>query len=35
MPSPDDCFATGQEPRLDNQKNVWLGGRSVIILVGR
>jgi isoamylase len=35
MPSPEDCFPQGTEPRLDNQHNIWLGGRSVMILVGR
>jgi glycogen operon protein len=35
MPEPEDCFATGQEPRLDNQDSIWVGGRSVMILVGK
>jgi isoamylase len=35
MLSPEDCFPQGTEPRLDNQHSVWLGGRSVMILVGR
>jgi glycogen operon protein len=35
MQSPEDCFAAGHEPRLDNQSAIWVGGRSVMILVGR
>jgi len=35
MPAPEDCSPAGQEPRLENQGSVWVGGRSVMILVGR
>jgi glycogen operon protein len=35
MPSPDDIFEPGQEPLIDNQREVLVGPRSIIILVGR
>jgi glycogen operon protein len=33
--APEDSWEPGSEPTLSNQDNVLLGGRSVIILVGR
>jgi glycogen operon protein len=35
MPSPEDIFEPGKEPLIDNQHEVLLGPRSIIILVGR
>ncbi len=35
VPAPGDCYEHGQEPVLDDQKHVIVGGRSVIVLVGR
>jgi isoamylase len=35
VPAPEDCFEHGQEPVLDDQKHVIVGGRSVAVLVGR
>ena len=35
MPSPDDIFEPGDEPLVDNQSEVLVGPRSIIILVGR
>lgn len=36
MPSPDDCYIPGQELPLDaNQTHFIVGGRSIVILVGR
>ena len=33
--SPDDCWEPGSEPLLDNQKEMLMGDRSVVILVGK
>jgi glycogen operon protein len=33
--SPQDCHPTGQEPRLGQQDEITVGGRSVVILVGK
>jgi|SRR5690606_24230446 len=35
MPSPEDIFPTGQEPRLADQTSMLLGPRSVAVLVGK
>jgi glycogen operon protein len=35
MPSPEDIHPPGAEPRLADQKAFLVGGRSVVILVGR
>ena len=35
MPSPEDIFEAGTEPRLDGQDSIIIGARSVIILVGK
>jgi glycogen operon protein len=35
MPSPEDAFDPGSEPELADQAGVIVGGRSVVILVGR
>ncbi|MCK9463557.1 MAG: alpha-amylase family glycosyl hydrolase, partial [Proteobacteria bacterium] len=35
MSSPDDIHPPGKEPRLADQGSVLVGGRSVVILVGR
>jgi isoamylase len=35
MKSPDDIYEQGSEPCLDNQKEIIVGGRSVVVLVGR
>jgi glycogen operon protein len=35
MPSPDDIFEPGEEPLTENQHEVLLGPRSIMILVGR
>lgn len=35
VPSPHDIWDAGSEPLLDDQRGFLLGGRSVIILVGR
>ena len=35
MPSPQDIWEPGAEPSLGNQNNLLLGGRSVVVLVGR
>jgi isoamylase len=32
---PQDSWTPGAEPRLDNQQGIFLGDRSVVILVGR
>jgi glycogen operon protein len=32
---PEDCWPLGEEPLLDNQTRLLVGGRSVVILVGR
>ncbi len=34
-PSPDDIWAPGQEPALENQSGILLGDRSVVVLLGR
>jgi isoamylase len=33
--SPEDCFEPGKEPPLSNPRSLWVGGRSVVILVSR
>lgn len=33
--SPDDSYTPGSEPRLDDQSHILIGGRSVVILVGK
>jgi glycogen operon protein len=33
--APQDCHPTGQEPRLGQQDQITVGGRSVVILVGK
>ncbi|GAA4465385.1 glycogen debranching protein GlgX [Nibrella saemangeumensis] len=35
LPHPADSFEIGAEPLLDQQNTVWVGSRSVVILVGR
>ncbi|MBN1180401.1 MAG: glycogen debranching protein GlgX [Anaerolineae bacterium] len=35
MSAPQDIFAPGKEPVLDDQSHVIVGGRSLVILVGR
>jgi glycogen operon protein len=35
MPSPQDIWALGEEPILEDQQNILLGNHSVVILVGR
>jgi len=35
MPSPEDIFAVGEEPRLENQSGIFVGPRSVVVLVGK
>jgi hypothetical protein len=35
MPSPEDAFDPGSEPELADQAGCIVGGRSVVILVGR
>jgi glycogen operon protein len=35
MPSPQDIWALGDEPVLEEQQNILLGNHSVVILVGR
>lgn len=35
MPSPEDIWEPGSEPALDDQGRVFLGPRSVVILVGK
>jgi isoamylase len=35
MPSPEDAFDPGSEPELADQASCIVGGRSVVILVGR
>lgn len=34
-PAPEDVWDTGHEPILDKQNGILLGGRSVVILVGK
>jgi glycogen operon protein len=33
--SPNDVRSPGQEPLLPNQRHIWIGARSVVVLVGR
>jgi glycogen operon protein len=33
--APSDCFEPGHEPRLDEQDRILVGGRSVVVLVGK
>ena len=33
--APQDCHPAGQEPRLGQQDQITVGGRSVVILVGK
>jgi glycogen operon protein len=33
--APNDCYAAGKEPRLGRQDQLSVGGRSVVILVGK
>lgn len=35
MPAPDDICEPGSEPLTDNQQEVLLGPRSIIVLVGK
>jgi isoamylase len=35
MPSPEDSWAPGSEPRLEDQHGLLVGDRSVVVLVGR
>lgn len=35
MPAGQDIWTPGQEPLLGDQSHVWVGNRSVIVLVGR
>jgi glycogen operon protein len=35
MPAPDDICEPGSEPLTDNQQEVLLGPRSIILLVGK
>jgi isoamylase len=35
MPSPQDIWTPGQEPRLDNQSGLLVGDRSAVVLVGK
>jgi isoamylase len=35
MPSPEDSWAPGSEPRLEHQHGLLVGDRSVVVLVGR
>jgi len=35
MPTPQDIFAPGEETQLDDQTRCLIGGRSVIVLVGK
>lgn len=35
MPSPEDAWIPGDEPRLENQQGLLVGDRSVVVLVGR
>ncbi len=35
MPSPQDIHPPGEEPRLADQGTCLVGGRSVVVLVGR
>ncbi|MCU7936602.1 MAG: glycogen debranching enzyme [Candidatus Thiodiazotropha sp. (ex Dulcina madagascariensis)] len=35
MPSPEDVFEPGSEPELEDQSGCLVGGRAVVVLVGR
>ncbi len=35
VPSPEDVWEPGHEPRLDDQNSLMLGDRSVVILIGK
>jgi glycogen operon protein len=35
VPSPDDIYEPGEEPLIENQQEVLVGPRSIIILVGK
>ena len=35
MPSPEDIYAAGSEPELENQGSVVIGPRSIVILTGK
>jgi glycogen operon protein len=35
MPSPEDVWEPGRDPVLDDQDKVWVGGRSIVVLVAR
>ena len=35
MPSPDDIYTPGEEPLTDNQREILVGPRSIIVLVGK
>lgn len=35
VPSPQDIWEPGREPELEEQRNILLGGRSVVVLVGK
>lgn len=34
-PAPEDIWVPGTEPLVENTGQIWLGGRSVLVLVGR
>ena len=34
MPSPEDIWEPGSEPKLDDQRSIVLDSRSVVILTG-
>ena len=34
-PSPEDSLEPGTEPVLENQRSFLVGGRSVLVLVGK
>jgi glycogen operon protein len=33
--APNDCFEAGHEPRLEEQDRILVGGRSVVVLIGK
>ena len=35
VPAPEDIWVPGTEPLVGNAGQIWLGGRSVLVLVGR
>jgi glycogen operon protein len=35
METPDDIAEPGQEPLIDSQKEILVGPRSIIVLVGK